>query len=192
MRIVYLVVISLLCAITLSTAYGLIGEEGTNFSSDGYLTTISINYDGARTLGIVEGNGGGGGYPTLNSELTVKVYDNTTDYPYVELYDNDVLIEGFRMYEKEVAKIWVTGDNGNETMILITDMRGSRSAWIDLVDYTCTGNEAISPFNIYNENGGLPDALIFTWLDGCEQLVVPLYQDSHSFFGSMANGAKFI
>lgn len=91
------------------------------------------------------------------------------------------------MYEKEVAKIWVTGDNGNETIILISDMRGSRSAWINLVDYTCTGNEKISPLMIYNKNGGLPDALIFTWLDGCEQLVVPLYQDSNPLFESMAN-----
>ena len=186
MKIVYLIAISLLCAITLSTAHGLIGEKGTNFSSDGYLTTISISYDGEKTLGIADG-GAGGGHPILNSELTVKVYDNTTDYPYVELYDNDVLIEGFRMYEKEVAKIWVTGDNGNETIILISDMRGSRSAWINLVDYTCTGNEKISPLMIYNKNGGLPDALIFTWLDGCEQLVVPLYQDSNPLFESMAN-----
>jgi len=182
MKTTYLFAISLLCAITLSTAHGLIGEEGTNFSSNGYLTTISIKYDGAKTLGLVEGNGGGGGI-TLDSILTIKVYDNTTDHPYVELYDNDVLIDSFRMYDKEVAKIWVTGENGNETIILITDMEGSRSAWINLVDYTCTGDEFIKPFTIYNDNGGFPDALIFTWLDGCEQLVIPLYQGEYPFHG---------
>ena len=191
MKIISLIVISLLCAITISTAHGLIGQSGTNFSSDGYLTTISINYNGTRTLGVVEG-GAGGGYPTLNSELTIKVYDNTTDYPYVELYDNDVLIEGFRMYEKEVAKIWVTGNNGNETLVLITDMRGSRSAWINLVDYTCTEKEKISPFTIYNENGGVPDALIFTWLDSCEQLVIPLYQSHNPLFSNIVSNLKFI
>ena len=183
MKTTILFAIGILAILAVPGAHALIGDNKTTFYSDGYLTSIAIEYNGTRTLELVEGSGGGGGI-MINSELTINIYDNTTDYPYVELYDDNQLIDSFRMYDKEVAKIWVSNNTGNETLILITDMRGDRSAWINLVDYTCTGNETINPFIVYNGNSGFPDAIIFTWLNGCEQLVVPLYKDNYPFFNN--------
>lgn len=162
------------CFLAVSPAQALIGATGTTFSSDGYITTLSIAYNNTMHVDVVEGGSGGGIY--LNSVLTIKVYDNTTTLPYVEIYDNDDLISSFTMTEKEVAKINVTStDNQTDTYILITDMRGNKAAWINLVDYTCTGTEDIRKFWVYNSGWGFPDALIFTWLGDCEQLVIPLY-----------------
>jgi hypothetical protein len=171
----------LLGALAVTPTHALIGANGTNFSSDGYLTTISIYYaEGGHTLGIHEGSGsGGGGGRTLASLLTIKVYDNTTSLPYVEVLDDGVMVENFTMYEKEVASINVTNSSGLvETLINIMDMRGDKSAWINLVDYKCTGNEDIKRFWMYKNGPGFPDAMIFTWLEDCEQLVVPLHVQS--------------
>jgi hypothetical protein len=183
MKATILLAIGILCVLVLPNAYGLIGDSKTTFKSNGYITQLTIEYNGTKTIGLVEGSGGGGGI-ALDSNLTIKIYDNTTDLPYVEIYDNDDLIDSFRMYEKEVARLWVTGDNGNETMIIITDMEGDRSAWINLVDYTCTGNETISPFMIFGDNYGTPSAIVFTWMNGCEQLAVPLYHGNYPFFAN--------
>ena len=167
----------LVCVLTITPAYALIGAEGTNFSSNGYETVISIEFDeAARTLYIVEGGGGGSGSP-MYSLLTIKVYDNTTDFPYVEVWDDEYQVMNFTMYEKEVAKIWIENNGTNETVIIITDMIGDKSAWINLVDKRCTGYEDIRQFWVYKEGAGFPDAVIRTWLNDCEQFIVPLYID---------------
>ena len=175
--ILLIITLVFLCGLVMSPAQGLVGSERTNFSTDGYETILSISYTGDKTLNLIEG-GTGGGSP-LYSLMTVKLYDDTINYPYVEIWDDDYIVYNFTMYEKEVARIWVNGSNGTDTLILITDMLGDKSAWINFVDYTCPGTDDIRQFWVYKEGGGFPTALIFSWLEDCEQLIVPIY--THKF-----------